>query len=113
LIKPRPSEEIVDPLERAEWDFSKVFSRFAETCLVYEVMRELARGDAEVMQQIAALEKSRFKNRKARLASDGNRLECPAPLWDKFHSWFAEPSYVDFRFFPGVPFQSLSGGIPF
>lgn len=62
------------------------------------------------MRQIAAWEKSRFKNRKALLASDKNRLERPAPLWEKFHSWFVEPSYVDFRFFPGVPFQSLSKG---
>ena len=73
-------------------------------------MRELARGDAEVMQQIAAWEKSRFKNRKALLVSDGNRLECPSPLWKKFHTWFVEPCYVDFRFFPEVPFQSLSKG---
>jgi hypothetical protein len=108
LVNHRPSKEIVDPIERTEWDFTKLPSRYAETCFVYEAMRELARGDAEVMRRIAAWEKSRFKNRKALLASNRSWLECPAPLWDKFHSWFVEPSYVDFRFFPQVPFQALS-----
>lgn len=106
----RPSGEVVDPIDRAEWDFTKVSSRYAESCLVYEMMRELARGDAKVMRQIAAWEKSRFKNRKALLASDRSWLECPAPLWKQFHDWFVEPCYVDFRFFPQVPFQSLSQG---
>jgi hypothetical protein len=113
LVKPRPSEQIVAPIERADWDFSKLPSRYAETCFVYEVMRELARGDAEVMRRISAWEKSRFKNRNALFASDKNRLECPAPLWEKFHTWFVEPCYVDFRFFPQVPFQSLSDGYRF
>ncbi|KAF5407278.1 MAG: hypothetical protein Udaeo2_26350 [Candidatus Udaeobacter sp.] len=113
MVKPRPSEEIVDRIERAEWDFSKLPARYVETCLVYEVMRELARGDAEVMRRISAWRKSRFKNRKALLASDRNRLECPAPLWEKLHTWFVEPSYVDFRFFPQVPFQALSEGYLF
>jgi hypothetical protein len=105
LVKPHTRGEEV---ERAEWDFSKLPSRYAETCFVYEMMRELARADTEVMGRISAWEKSRFKNRKALLATDRPWLECPAPLWEKFHTWFVEPSYVDFRFFPHVPFQSLS-----
>jgi len=88
-------------------------ARRAETCFVYELMRELARGDAEVMRQISAWRKSRFKNREVLTASDRSWLECPAPLWKKFHTWFAEPSYVDFRFFPEVPFQSLPDGYRF
>jgi hypothetical protein len=113
LVKPRPSEEIVDPIERVEWDFSKLPAAYAETCFVYEMMRELAGGDAEVMRRISTWQKSLFQDRNALLASDRNRLECPAPLWQKFHAWFVEPSYVDFRFFPQVPFQSLADGYLF
>jgi hypothetical protein len=66
-----------------------------------------------VMRHLSAWKNNRFKNRKALLAADTSWLGCPATLWERFHTWFVEPCYVDFRFFPAVPFQSLSDGYLF
>ncbi len=55
----------MEPVSPAEWDFRKVEPRYAETCFVYEMMRDLARADERVMQAFENWRKRPFKNRTA------------------------------------------------